>query len=105
MENEKILASLIRIEMSAKEIDDETETKKEAYARELDERIKKYDEKLNKEKEVHIAELKERLKNEQKEELLIMRQNTLAQIAKVDEAFEKNHTKWAKEIFEQIVKE
>lgn len=105
MDNEKILASLLRIELSAKEIDEEMEAKKEAYAKELDQRIKDYDAQLAKEKEIHITELKEKLRAEQKEELLVMRQETLAQIAKVDEAFEANHTKWAKEIFEQIVNE
>lgn len=108
MENNKIdrvIASLSGIEHSAEGIKSDTEKKKSEYLQEIENKIKVFDEDLEKEHKENMKKLAERLENEKNDAMVAMRADMAGQVGRLDEAYEKNHEKLAKEIFEQLISE
>ncbi len=103
-ENQQILKSLERIELSAQEIVSEIDTKKADYSRELEERIKAFDKQLLDEaaKEYDVAKKEMNQKNQ--EQLLAMRMKALADLSKMDKAFEANQSRMANEIVMEVIR-
>jgi hypothetical protein len=101
----QVIASLSKIEKSAEGIKNDTEHKKTAYAREIEEKIKIYDEEMEIQHQKNMEKLKENLENEKKEAMLKMRADMAVEVGKLDEAYEKHHKELAQSIFEQMLKE
>lgn len=101
----QVIASLSKIEKSAEGIKNDTEQKKSAYAKEIEDKIKIFDEELQIEHQKNMEELKERLVNKKNEAMNKMRADMAAEVGKLDEAYEKHHKELAKKIFDQMLKE
>lgn len=108
MENNKIeqvIEALFRIESSAEGIKADTEQQKAEYTQEIEKKVKLFDENLENEHKENLAKLTERLEREKIEAMDSMRKAMEAEVEKLDEAYNKNHEKIAKEIFEQLISE
>lgn len=101
----QVIASLSKIEKSAEGIKNDTEQKKSAYAKEIEDKIKIFDEELEIKHQKNMEELKERLENEKKEAMLKMRADMAVEVGRLDEVYEKHHTELAKKIFDQMLRE
>lgn len=101
----QVIASLSKIEKSAEGIKNDTEQKKSAYAKEIEDKIKIFDEELQIEHQKNMEELKERLVNKKNEAMNKMRADMAAEVGKLDEMYEKHHKELAKKIFDQMLKE
>lgn len=101
----QVIASLSKIEKSAEGIKNDTEQRKSAYAKEIEDKIKIFDDELEIEHQKNMEKLKERLENEKKEAMLKMRADMAVEVGKLDEAYEKYHEEFAKKIFEQMLRE
>lgn len=101
----QVIASLSKIEKSAEGIKNDTEQKKSAYAKEIEEKIKIFDEELLAERQKSMEKLRETLENEKKEAMQKMRADMDIEVGKLDESYEKNHEEFAKKIFEQMIRE
>ena len=102
---EQVIEALFKIENSAEGIKADTEQKKAEYAQEIENKIKLFDEKLENEHKENLEKLAERLENEKKEAMDAMRKKMAVEVGKLDEEYEKNHEKIAREIFEQLISE
>lgn len=101
----QVIASLSKIEKSAEGIKNDTEQKKAAYAKEIEDKIKIFDEELEAEHQKNMEKLKEKLENEKKEAMLKLRADMAKEVGKLDEAYEKHHAELAGKIFEQLLRE
>ncbi len=101
----QVIASLSKIEKSAEGIKNDTEHKKNLYAKEIEDKIKVFDEELEAEHRENMKQLKEKLEKEKEEAMLKMRADMAVEVGKLDEIYDKHHTEIAKKIFEQMLKE
>lgn len=102
---DEVIASLSKIEKSAEGIKSDTERQKSEYAREIENRIKEFNEKLETEHRENVKRLTERLEKEKTEAMAAMRTEMSAEVGKLEEFYEKNHERIAREVFLQMINE
>lgn len=100
---DQVIASLSRIEHSAEGIKSDTEQKKSQYAQEIERKIKEFDKELEVSHGESLERLAERLEEEKKKAMVEMRADMAVEVGKLDEAYEKNHEKLAREIFNKMI--
>lgn len=102
---DQVIANLSKIESTAVNVKQEAEKEKANYNKQIEEKIKAFDEKLAEETKKELEELSESLESKHQKELTEMRANILEDVAVIEKNFNEKHQVWAKEIFEQIIKE
>lgn len=102
---DQVIESLSRIEASAVGVQQDAEKEKTEYARNIEEKIKRFDEQLDGQTQKELKELEDNLSSIHQKELADMRNAILDEVAGIEASYNSKHDKWAKEIFEQIIKE
>ncbi|MDE6209023.1 MAG: TIGR03761 family integrating conjugative element protein [Lachnospiraceae bacterium] len=102
---DKVIAGLSKIEASAVSIQQDAEREKAEYAKVIEEKIKEFDEQLNKETERELKELEAGIASVHQKKLSDMRTSILEDVSRLEALYNESHEQWAKDIFEQIIKE
>ena len=102
---DEVINEISKIERAASNIEDESQSEKEEYARLIDNKIKEFDERIDKETEENLANLRLKLEEDKRKELTAMRSEIVARTEKMDELYERNKEKWVDEIVQEIIKE
>lgn len=102
---DQVIESLSRIEASAVGVQQDAEKEKTEYARNIEEKIKRFDEQLDEQTQKELKELEDNLSSIHQKEVADMRNAILDEVAGIEASYNSKHEQWAKEIFEQIIKE
>ena len=101
---DKVVSALSQIELDAIKIEEETEAKKNEYSAYIDKMISEFDKEIQKEHKENLLRLSKELEDEKSEELSAMKEETDLIITHFQKAFDKKHSIWAKEIFEELIR-
>lgn len=102
---DQVIASLSKIEESAVAVQQAAEREKAEYTKSIESQINKYDEELEQKTNLELENLSKDLAEKHQKILADMRTDILNSVAYIDDEYEKHHEEWAREIFEQIIKE
>lgn len=102
---DEVIGEIFKIESTALGIQSDAEREKQQYAEYTERRIKEFDEQLAVETDEKIKELQEKLKLAKEKEMLSMRNDISEYTLKMDEQYNENHEKWARNIVDSIIKE
>jgi hypothetical protein len=101
---DKVVSALSQIELDAIKIEEETEVIKNEYSAYIDKKIKDFDKEIQKEHKENLLKLSKELEEEKEEELSAMKEETELIINHFQKAYDKKHSIWAKEIFEELIR-
>ncbi len=105
MKIDQVISNLSKIEASAAKVINDAEEEKASYTKYIESEIKKFDAEFEEKTSKQLEELTNNLEETQKKELTDMRAEIVAYVNKMEEDFNDNHEKYAKAIFERIIKE
>ncbi len=100
----QVIARLSRIEDASVEVVNRSEQEKKQYAALMEQKTKDFDTSLAKETEIKLAKIKIDLEAQSANDLANLRKETNEELARIDESFETNHSKMAKQIFENMIR-
>lgn len=102
---EQVISELSKIDNASESILTSADKEKEDYAEEMSEKTKSLDLELKADAQKYIENFKNRLQADNEKLLNQLRANTEKDLQKLDDAFNKNHTKMAEDIFTRLIKE
>lgn len=100
-----VIEELSKIENDALAIIGDTETRQKNFALDIEKKKKEFDDLLNAATEKKLLEISEDLKRRSEDDLVLLRTEAQENMAKLESSFEINHSVWAKEILDSIIKE
>lgn len=100
-----VIAELSRIENDALAIIGDTETRQKNFALNIEKKKKEYDDLLNAQTEEKLADISVALNKESENDLMLLRKEAQENMAKLEASFKINHSIWAKEVLDSIIKE
>lgn len=102
---DQVIEELSKIDLATEKVLTMADMEKDNYSKEIDEKIKQYDKSLEVNMSKRLEEYRNKIESENNNILKQYRQDTLNLLDKLDESFKNNHTKWASEIFNNLIKE
>lgn len=100
---DNIINQLSHIEDTAVRIMESADNQKKELALEMEQRTKEFDEQLAADTEKRLQEMQEKLNEEKNAELEKLKTANLDAQKTLKEKFQKNHTKWAQEILNELI--
>lgn len=102
---EQVIAELSKIDNAAENILLQTETEKEKYDREIEEKTRKYDEKIETDIQNKLSAYESKLEKESQIYMDKLQKDTDSSIKKLEDSYNKNHTKWSKDILNTLLEQ
>ncbi len=100
-----VISELSKIENAAVEIIEDTEVRQKNFANEMDEKTKKFDEALAMETQDHLKKIGEELNKKSADDIEKLKIEAQEELDELEKSYEDNHTQWAKDILESLIKE
>ncbi len=100
---EDIIEQLSHIENKAIQIIESAEQQKKEIALEMEQQTKKFDAQVADEIQAHLQKIQNKLNEQKDRELEKMEAANLEAQTLLKQNFEKNHTKWAAELLQQLI--
>lgn len=99
-----VIGKLSEIEATSVRILEAADAKKKGLSETMEKKIKEFDQKLAEETESKLEQLKVQLDKEKEQEMLGLRTETDRLLQKMQDAYDRNHSRWSGEIVKTIVK-
>ncbi|MGN0383747.1 MAG: hypothetical protein ACI4DS_05700 [Eubacterium sp.] len=104
-EMNEVITQLSKIEAASAKIMEATKIEEENYAAYIEQQKKEFDDALNKETDLKVEALRADLEMRNTKELSDFKTAAENHLKSLDNKYEKNHTKWAQNILQDLIKE
>lgn len=100
-----VIEELSRIENEALDIINDIESRQKSFAVEVEEKKVDFDKELNEKTDKKLELIGLELKKMQENDLKFLKKEAQESLLKLESSYQKNHSLWAQEVLDSIVKE
>lgn len=101
----EVIEELSKIETEALEIINDIETRQKSFALEVEAKKNEFDKELNEKTDKKLEVIGLELERMQENDLKFLKKEAQENLLKLESSYQKNHSLWAKEVLDSIVKE